>query len=166
MNQIKKNYFKMPDIKQYLEKLEIKFKTIEHPAFFTCEDADKCNIDFKSIHAKSLFLRGKKSENFYMIILPAEKRLEKSKFKAISGEKLQFGNEKEMKQILNVTPGSVSPFSLINDEQAKVNLIIDRQVWESEFVGFHPNINTQTLELTKQDFHKYINSLKNKLIII
>ena len=29
-------------------------------------------------------------------------------------------------------------------------------VWESEYVSFHPNINTETLEITKDDFHKYV----------
>ena len=81
-------------------------------------------------------------------------------------DKVKFANEEDLKNILNLTAGAVSPFGLINDEKKIVKIIIDKEVWNSDFVSFHPNINTETFELTKEDFHKYIKSLKNELKII
>jgi Ala-tRNA(Pro) deacylase len=157
----------MQDIKKYLNNLEIQFRTHNHPPLYTCVQAEQYNKDIKGIHSKNLFMKSKKSkDNFYLIIIPAKERLEIKRFEQLLNEKLSFANDKELKDILNLTPGAVTPFSLINDNESKVNIIISKEVWESDLVSFHPNINTQTLELKGEDFHKYINSLKNKLIII
>jgi len=82
------------------------------------------------------------------------------------GERVKFANENNLKEILDVTPGSVSPSCLINEEEGKVVVFIDEKVWDAERVAFHPNINTETLELKGEDFQKYIKSLKNKWEIL
>ena len=84
----------------------------------------------------------------------------------IVNDKIKFANENDLKEILSLSSGAVSPFGLINDKEGKVKVIIDKEVGESDFVSFHPNINTETLELSREDFHKYIKSLKNELILI
>lgn len=154
------------DIKEYLKKLNIEYITHKHPKVYTCEQADNYNKQIKGIHSKNLFIKDRKSKNFYLIILPADKNLDIKKFEAILNEKLKFANEENLKEILNLTPGSVSPFGLINDKESIVHIIIDKEVWESDIVSFHPNINTETLELSGLNFKKYINSLKNKLTIV
>lgn len=154
------------EIKDYLANLKIEFKTYIHPPLYTCEQAEEYNKEIKGIHSKNLFLKGKKSNNLYLIIIPAQEKLDIKKFETLLNEKLTFANENELKNILNLTPGAVSPFGIINDKNNKVTLIISEKVWNSNFVSFHPNINTETLELKGLDFQKYINSLKNKLIIL
>ena len=67
---------------------------------------------------------------------------------------------------MGLTPGSVSPFGLINDKDHKVKIVIDKEIWDSDFVSFHPNVNTETLELSGMDFHKYIESLDNDMELI
>ena len=184
------------EIKQYLKNLNIGFKTYSHPPLYTCEQAEKYNKEIKGIHSKNLFLKSKKSPNFYLIILPSSEKLNLKEFESLLNEKLTFANEKELKDILNLSAGAVSPFGLINDKENfailqnsqesplkihsdkdkkmnysksskenKTTLIIKKDIWNSDFVSFHPNINTETLELTGKDFQKYIGSLKNKMII-
>lgn len=161
-------YFKMQEIKikDYLKELNMGYVTHSHPAVYTCEEADKYNKNIRGIHSKNLFLKERKSNSFYLIILPANKALNIKQFESLLNEKLKFANVENLKEILNTTPGSVSPFALINDTESKVEIIIDKEVWDSDIVSFHPNINTETLELKGKDFQKYINSLKNKLTII
>jgi len=153
------------EIKKYLKELGIKFKEFNHPAVFTCEEADKYNKEIKGIHSKNLFIKDRKSKIFYLLIMPAEKKLYMKELETILKDKVKFANEKNLKNILNLTAGAVSPFGLINDKSNIVKIIIDKEIWNSDFVSFHPNINTETLELIKEDFHKYIKSLKNELII-
>ena len=43
-----------------------------------------------------------------------------------------------------------------------VKLIIDKEVWDAPITGFHPNINTSTLEITHEDLEKFVNSLKSE----
>lgn len=156
----------MKEIKQYLKELNIKFKEFIHPPLYTCEQAEKYNKEIKGIHCKNLFLKNKKAANYYLIIIPASEKLNLKKLESLLNEKLKFANEEELKNILNLTPGAVSPFGLINDKDNKTILIIKKQIWDSDFVSFHPNINTETLELNKNDFQKYVKSLKNRLLII
>ena len=47
---------------------------------------------------------------------------------------------------LGVTPGSVSPFGLINDHDRRVRVFLDRDLATADRVSFHPNINTVTLD--------------------
>lgn len=153
------------EIREHLKNNKIKFKEFKHPAVFTCEQAEKYNQEIKGPHCKNLFLKNKKSNKFYLVITLANKKLEIKRLSELNEEKLTFANEKDLKELLNLTPGSVSPFGLINDKANKVIILIDKEVLEADYVSFHPNINTETLELTKENFHKYINLLNNKLII-
>jgi len=153
------------EIKKYLKNLGINFKEFIHPAVYTCEEAEKYNQDIRGIHSKNLFIKNKKSKRFYLVIMPADKKLEIGKLSEILNDKIKFANEKDLKKILNLSSGAVSPFGLINDKERKTRIIIDKKIWESDFVSFHPNINTETIELSKKGFHKYINSLKNELLI-
>ena len=154
------------EIKKYLKDMNLNFKTFSHPPVLTCDEAEKYNSEIKGIHSKNLFLKNKKSNRFFLIIIPSKVKLELKRFEILLNEKLRFANEDELKNILNLSTGAVSPFGLINDTNSKTEIIISKDVWNSDFISFHPNINTETLELSKQDFHKYIESLKNKLMII
>lgn len=160
-----------PTLKQYLEQHNINYILHEHPAVFTCEEADIHCKDVPGMPGKNLFLKEKdssgKTQNYVIVIMPAEKRLNlKALQKQLEVKKLTFCNEEELKQYLNLTPGSVSPFGLINDKEHEVKVLIDEDLWNADVVNFHPNINTASLELKKEEFHKYINSLENEVRII
>ena len=45
-------------------------------------------------------------------------------------------------------------------------LIIEKEVWDAEIVGFHPNVNTETLEIRHDDLERYYNSLNNRKEIL
>lgn len=155
-------------IKEYLKNLKIEYKTYTHPAVYTVAESEKHKIELNSPINKTLFLKTKKQESksYYLIILPGNKRLNLKELEQKLNEKITFASEQELKEILELTPGAVSPFGLINDKDSKVELIIDKESLTSNLISFHPNINTETIELTQQDFKKYLYSLKNKWITI
>lgn len=153
-------------VKGYLKKLKISFTEHKHVPVYTVEESDKNYENIKGMHCKSLFIKDRKSKNYYLIILEGHKRLNLGNLEEQLGEKLKFANEAELDSILGIKPGSVSPFTLINDKESKVNVIIDQEVWDADIVAFHPNINTSTLDISGKDFQKYIKSLKNKFSII
>jgi len=156
------------EIKGYLREKGIKFKEFKHPAVYTCEEAEKFHVydKIRGIHSKNLFLKERKSRRFYLVILPAEKKLSIDELGKKLNDKIKFANEEDLKSILGLTPGSVSPFGLINDKGNKTKIVIDSKVWDSDFVSFHPNTNTETLELAKEGFHNYVKSLPNELMLI
>ncbi|MBS3091260.1 prolyl-tRNA synthetase associated domain-containing protein [Candidatus Pacearchaeota archaeon] len=149
---------------EYLKKHGIEYKEHKHPAVFSVEETEKLNLDFQFMHTKSLFLKDDKSR-FYLVCMDAFKRLD-MKFlrKHLHVNKLHFSSSGELKEKLNLTPGSVSIFGLINSKD--VFLILDRSIWEADSVGFHPNINTSTLEINHENFEKYVNllSIRNEIV--
>ncbi len=156
------------DPKTYLEDIGVSFKEYTHGAVFTCEEArqERIYMELKGIKSKNLFLKDRKSRRFYLIVLPEDKPMNIKEMEERLGEKLKFANPDNLKEILGITPGSVSPFGLINDAEHKVSVLIDKEVWDADYVSFHPNINTATLELKGEDFRKYINSLENKSSVL
>lgn len=153
-------------IKEYLKEKNINYTSHSHPPVLTCEEAKLYSKNIRGIHSKNLFLKDRKSRRFYLLILPEFEQVDMNSLSETLQDKIKFANADNLKDILNTTTGAVSPFALINDVNHEVKLVIDKRVWGSEFVSFHPNINTETLELTHDEFHKYVNSLKNELVII
>jgi len=147
-------------LKEYLAKHKIKYKIHEHPAVFTVEQSKNIEAIQKipGMRSKNLFLRDE-NHNFYLVCMLGEKRLNiKTLEKKLGVKKLNFASAEDLKFELNLTPGSVSIFAMINAKNTK--LIIDKELWDAEITGFHPNINTATLEIQHKDLEKFISSLK------
>jgi Ala-tRNA(Pro) deacylase len=151
-------------LKQYLETNNIKYKLHKHPAVFTVEEHKNAKLPIPGMHTKSLFLKDTNNK-FYLICMPGEKRLDIKFLKTrFSAKKFEFCSPEELLQELHVTPGSVSIFTMIYAK--KTILLVDKDVWSAEIVGFHPNINTETLELTHNELEKFYNSLQAEKHII
>ena len=152
-------------LKEYFDKLGIFYKIYEHPPVFTVNESKKIKLEFPGMHTKSLFLRDE-NNNFYLVCMSAEKRLDTKFLKDyLNVKELHFASPKELKEQLGVLPGSVSLFCMINAPDS-VRLILDKEVWEADFSGFHPNINTSTLEISNEDLEKFCNSLPHEKQIV
>jgi Ala-tRNA(Pro) deacylase len=151
-------------LKNHLKKHSVNYIVHEHPAAFTVSQSDKMNLNLPCLHTKNLFLKGA-SGNFYLVCIEAHKMLNLSELKTILLEKkLEFGSALELRDLLHLTPGSVSILGLIFSNS--VELILDKSVWEAKSVGVHPNINAATLELSHSDLEKFYCSLSNKKRIL
>jgi len=155
----------MKDIYQILDNIGIKYDKREHPAVFTCEEADRYYDESMGGKSKNLLLRNKKGTSHYLIILQSDKKLDLKKLESLLGEsKLSFASEERMMKYLGLTPGSVSPFGLINDEQKAITVVVDNELWTFPKLHFHPNINTASLVISSEDFKKFLDWCGNKII--
>ncbi len=155
-------------LENYLKDLSINYIEHKHPAVFTVEEHKTLQIKTPNVlHTKNLFLKDEKN-NFYLVCMYANKQLnlKQLKEKVKAKKKLSFASEEQLKENLNLTPGSVSIFGMINTKPNTIHLILDKQVWEAERVGFHPNINTSTLIISHKDLEKFYNSLNIKKEIL
>lgn len=151
---------------QFLQSQQIAYTLHEHPAVYTCEDAAVHCKNIPGLACKNLFLKGRNSR-YFLVIVPATKRIDLKKFAKIVGEaKVSFASAETLKEKLHLEPGSVSPLGLLNDTEKSVEVYIDKALAEAEIVGFHPNRNTATLELSKEMFHKFLGLLEQKVHII
>lgn len=157
----------MDKVINFLSKNSIEYILHEHPAVFTCEEADKYCSKIPGVASKNLFLRNKKASRIFLLVLPADKRADLKKFAKIVGEnKISFAGSELLYERLDLSPGSVSPFGLINDNDSIVEVYIDNDVYDADIVSFHPNDNKATLELSKEMFGKFLEALKHKINII
>ena len=62
---------------------------------------------------------------------------------------------------LGLTPGSVSPFGLINDENGSVRVILDEDLRTAERLILHPNDNTASVTISFEDFERFLASRPN-----
>jgi Ala-tRNA(Pro) deacylase len=140
-----------------LERLKIPFARHEHPPVFTVEQANQYWADIRAAHCKNLFLRNKKGTIHYLVILEHARRADLRQLAAkIGDDRLSFASPERLMTHLGLTPGSVSPFGLINDREKRVQAVIDQDLKDVPRIGFHPNINTATIVLTWADFQRYL----------
>jgi Ala-tRNA(Pro) deacylase len=145
-----------------LAALGIAFERYEHPPVASALDADEHWVDIDAVHTKNLFLRSQKGLRHYLVILELRKR---ANLRAVSEQigdgRLSFGTPDRMMAHLGVTPGSVSPFGLINDTAREIRVCVDRDLRGAGRISFHPNINTATLVLAFSDFERFLASRGN-----
>lgn len=157
----------LQEVESYLTKHNIKFILHPHPAVFTANEAEVYCKSIPGLHCKNLFMKNKATNDFFLIVMPAIKRLDIASLQTkLEIKKLCFASADELKSVLNLTPGSVSPLGLINDKDHVTNLIIDQESYGASIVSFHPNENTASLEVPIDSFHRLIDSFQNKKKIL
>ncbi|MCA2000914.1 MAG: prolyl-tRNA synthetase associated domain-containing protein [Chloroflexi bacterium] len=144
---------------EFLEFLRINrfvFERFEHPAVFTCEEADRYRPNRPSVGTKNLFLCDKKGRRFFLAVTACGKPLKMSELAAKIGvNQLRFASEENLTRLLGVTRGAVTMMGLVNDKERKVELWIDREIWEGEFFQSHPLVNTATLVIGKSELERF-----------
>ena len=78
---------------------------------------------------------------------------------------LSFAKEADLKEYLNIAPGSVTPFGLLNDSENKVNFFLDNDLTQNDQVNFHPLENTATITIQIKDFINFLLENKKKVNI-
>lgn len=147
---------------ELLDKLNIEFQYREHPPVNTIEDATKYWKDFDSGRCKNIFLRNHKGNKHYLVILEHLRKLNMKDLESrLNQGKLTFASEKRLEKYLGLKPGSVSPFGIINDSENHVHLFIDEKLLQFDNLSFHPNINTSSLIVSKNDFIAFLNYHNN-----
>ena len=145
-----------------LEELGIAFTRHEHPPVATVEEAERHWTGIDATHCKNLFLRNQKGNRHYLVILQHLKRADlRAVADQIGDGKLSFASPERLMTHLGLTPGSVSPFGLMNDATRQVRVVVDRDLKSAGRISFHPNINRATLTLTFADFLRFLDACGN-----
>lgn len=154
------------DVYKILKEIGIEYNKFDHPAVFTVEEAEKYNRG-SGAHSKNLFLRNKKGDKHFLVILEASKRINlKELAKELNESNISFASPERLQKYLGLTPGSVSLFGLVNDSNKEVEVVVDTDLLKFETQGFHPNINTSTLVFSTEDFKKFLSWTKNKVTFL
>jgi Ala-tRNA(Pro) deacylase len=145
-----------------LADLAIRYTRHEHPPVATVNEAEQHWAGIDATHCKNLFLRNQKGNRHYLVVLMHSKKADlKAVAEQIGDGKLSFGSPARLMTHLGLTPGSVSPFGLINDREHGVRVVLDRDLAAATRLAFHPNTNTVTYAIAATDFARFLEACGN-----
>ena len=147
------------DLMARLDELGIRTVTHCHPPMFTVEESRALRGDLPGGHCKTLFLRDKK-RNMWLVVALEDRVIDlKALTKAIGANRLSFGSADLLWDVLGVTPGAVTPFALINDDQARVRLVLDEGMLNSDPLNYHPLHNEATTAIAPRDLVRFVRAM-------
>jgi Ala-tRNA(Pro) deacylase len=156
-----------PPVYAALDALGITYERHEHPAVFNAGEAALHWAPLHGTQCKNLFLRNKKGDRHYLVVLEISKRADlKEIVKLVGDDRLSFGSPERLMAELGLTPGSVSPFGLINDPDGSVRVLVDQDLRGQERLIFHPNINTASVVVSWADFERFLATRQNSVRVI
>ena len=135
-----------------LDSLGVRYQRIDHEPAMTMEACAEIDRVLDATICKNLLLCNRQCTSFYLLMLPGEKSFKTSVFsKQIGSSRLSFADPQYMEEFLDITPGSLSVMGLMNDKDHHVELMMDEDILKGEYIGFHPCINTSSLQLKTAD---------------
>ncbi|PTW63381.1 Ala-tRNA(Pro) hydrolase [Breoghania corrubedonensis] len=155
------------DLMARLEQLAIQTETIEHERVFTVAESSKIDREIEGGHTKNLFLKDKKGRLFLVVVL-ADATIDLRQIHKLIGAqgRVSFGNAELLEEVLGVTPGSVTPFALINDTGHRVTPVLDAQMMTHDRLNYHPLSNDATTSIGREDLLAFVRACGHEPQII
>ena len=140
-----------------LDQLGIAHATHRHAPVFTVEEAQRLKGDLPGAHTKNLFLRDKKG-TMWLLVARFDKDVD---LKVVAPQvgargRLSFGSPERLMRYLGVIPGSVTPFSVLNDHGKRVSVALDSGLRQQDVWNAHPLDNAMTTALSRDDLLRFL----------
>jgi Ala-tRNA(Pro) deacylase len=140
--------------------------THDHAPVFRVEEGLELKAAMPGAHTKNLFLKDKKGA-VWLVSARQDTVVDLKRLpRAIGADRLSFGREELLWDLLGVRPGSVTALALINDPEARVTFVLDRALWEAEIVNFHPLTNAATTAMAQGEFRRFLELLERQPIVV
>lgn len=150
-----------------LKKLNIEYEIYKHHQAHTMEEIDDVQKQIGGIYCKNLFLRNSKGDINYLVLVNGEKKVDtKSLAKNINSTRLSFNSSEKLMELMQLTPGSVGPFGLLNNEDKNIQVLIDEETVQAKRISFHPNNNAKTVVISYEGLVKYLEYVGNSFSVI
>lgn len=149
-----------------LDRLGVEYERIDHEPAMTMEDCKEVDQLLEAVICKNLFLCNRQKTAFYLLMIPDTKVFHTKDLSAqIGSARLSFAKPEYMEEFLDITPGSVSVMGVMNDKEHRVQLLIDEDVLDGEYIGCHPCINTSSIRFKVKDLiEKVIPAMGNDFV--
>ena len=153
-------------IYDYLQENSIWHEITEHKAVYNMAELAEVPCPYPEADAKNLFVRDDKKQNYYLITVKGEKRVNLKAFRKAQGTRnLSFASAEDLLERLSLIPGAVTPLGVLNDETRSVQVFLDQDfLQEPGLVGVHPNENTATVWLKTEDLIRIIREHGNEVV--
>lgn len=129
-----------------LDSRGVVYKTEHHEPTYTSEQASEIRGVSMHAGAKALVLRGSKTKQHYLAVMPADLKLDSRKAQAIFGEAISFAQDPEL--VVGCVKGSVPPFgSVVN-----LKTYCDKRLAENEIIHFNAGSLTDSVSMRYDDY--------------
>jgi Ala-tRNA(Pro) deacylase len=136
------------DLFERLAALGVETETARHPPVFTVEEAKAHRGALPGIHTKNLFLKDKKGR-LWLVVTVEDRAVDLKTLRGrIGAAPLSFARPEVLQEALGVQPGVVTPFAVINDPKARVQVVLDAEMMDGKRLNFHPLSNDATTGIT------------------
>ena len=152
-------------IEEKLNKLNINYEKVEHPAVYTVEESKEKVPKIEGIGCKKLFLKTQKKELFLYTLCEDKQVNLKNLSEELQVTRFHFASSETLESVLVVIPGSVTPLAIMNDTENRVTVVLDKEL-KGKKILVHPNRNTATISIQYEDLIKFIESEHHKIIEI
>lgn len=136
----------------FLDSLGIKFSRVDHEAAYNMQACDEIDKVLGVQMCKNLFLCNRQKTDFYLLLMPGDKKFKTKELSAqIGAARLSFAEPEYMLKFLDIEPGSVSVMGIMNDKEHNIQLLIDEDVLKDENIGCHPCVCTSSMKIATGD---------------
>ena len=128
----------------------------KHPPLRTVEDAHAIWDSLPGAQVKNLFIKDA-GRQFWLVVVPGDPRMDtKAMAPLIGSKRISFGSAEDLRAILGVEPGSVTPLAMMNDAGHQVRLVMHAPLMRAATLLVHPLVNTATLAMTPGDLLRFL----------
>lgn len=152
---------------EILEKLDLQPRVVTHEPILNYETANKVDeeLGLTGTETKTLFLKSKKGDNYYLFITLASERMDSKLLKNVLGEKINMVTGDEMIELTGMQPGCMTPFGLKDGLIQKV--VVDPKVLNEEKIILAFGSETMSVEMTPDDLKLILeDTYKDKIIYL
>ena len=149
-----------------LSRLNIEYLNHTHAVVMTVEQSQALRGPIHGLHAKNLFLKDKKG-GLWLVVAEEGQNIDlKDLRKRLNVANLSFAKAQTLMDVLGVTPGTVTPFAVINDGAGHVRLVLDAKLANAALANFHPLDNAQTTTVSGAGLVKFLHSFNHAPLIV
>ena len=149
-----------------LDRLGVEYTLYNHEPIYTVAEGEHLKASMPGAHCRNLFLRDKK-KNCFLVVAANETEIDLKKLSDLLGAgRFSFGSPDRLWEYLKIRPGSVNPFTVINDPENKVMLYLDKVLMDADILNVHPMENDKTVGLTPAGLEKFLNDIGHQYSII
>lgn len=155
------------DLFARLTALGIETTTLPYPTHRTVEEGKALRGDMPGTFTKNLLLKDKKGKLF-LVVAHEDSRLDlKTLHPRIGGQgRLGFAAPEQVRSLLGVDPGSITPFGLMNDAEHVVTPVIEATLTGAKWLNFHPLEQIWSTSIRPRDLLRFMQNCGHEPVVL
>ncbi|MEN0075192.1 MAG: YbaK/EbsC family protein [Paracraurococcus sp.] len=149
-----------------LAALGLETRTTRHPPVFTVAESRSLRGSLPGGHSKNLFLRPAKAGPgpHLLAVLEEDRKVSVNALARAAGAgRVEMAPAEDLRALLGVEPGSVTPFGMVNAPPGQVRILLDEEFMRRhDWVHFHPLVNSMTTAIRPADLLRFLEALGHR----